>query len=185
MRDNKTMILSKHRGLRRWWPVFALALVTVLAGCGEQRFQAPMAKDFDLPVLDGNGTVRLSDYRGQVVYLSFWASWCVPCRQEMPHLAELWRQHREQGFQVIGINADEDPEAGLAFAREYGLEFPLVHDADRSVSKMYRVAGYPSHFIVGRDGRVHFSALGFTEDDALAVTQEVQTLLRASVDAAD
>jgi peroxiredoxin len=73
----------------------------------------------------------------------------------------------------------------MAFAREHGIEFPLVRDADRSVSKLYRVAGYPSHYIVGRDGRVHFSALGFTEDDALAVTVEVQTLLRGSADGAN
>jgi thiol-disulfide isomerase/thioredoxin len=83
-----------------------LVLCTWLAGCGEQRFQAPMAQDFDLPLLDGSGSVRLSDLRGEVVYLSFWASWCIPCRQEMPHLQALWEEHRDQGFQVIGINVD-------------------------------------------------------------------------------
>jgi peroxiredoxin len=103
----------------------------------------------------------------------------------MPHLQTLWEEHRDQGFQVIGINVDEDPQAAVDFAREHGIEFPLVRDGDRAVSKKYRVAGYPSHYIVGRDGRVHFSALGFTEDDALAVTQEVQTLLRATIDEAN
>jgi peroxiredoxin len=159
-----------------------LLLCTWLSACGEQRFQAPLAADFDLPSLDAEERVSLSEFRGDVVYLSFWASWCIPCREEMPHLQSLWRNHRDQGFQVIGINVDEDPEEALAFAREYGIEFPLVRDVDREVSKQYRVAGYPSHFIVGRDGRVHFSALGFSEDDSLAVTQEVQTLLRGSAD---
>ena len=168
--------------------LFTLLLLVscaLLSACGEQRFQAPLAQDFELPLLDAEESVRLSEFRGDVVYLSFWASWCVPCREEMPHLQNLWREHQDQGFQVIGINVDEDPEAALAFAREHGIEFPLVSDADREVSKQYRVAGYPSHFIVGRDGRVHFSALGFSEDDTLAVTQEVQTLLRGSADGAN
>jgi peroxiredoxin len=165
--------------------VTVLALAGLLLACGEQRFQAPLAQDFELPTLDGTGTTTLSEFRGDVVYLSFWASWCVPCREEMPHLQALWSKHREDGFQVIGINVDEDPEVARQFARDHGIEFPLVLDVDRSVSKAYRVAGYPSHYIVGRDGRVHFSALGFTEDDSLAVTVEVETLLRASIDGAD
>lgn len=164
----------------------AMVLLTgLLAGCGEQRFQAPLASDFQLPLLSGDGTVTLSELRGDVVYLSFWASWCIPCRMEMPHLQSLWEKHRAEGFQVIGINVDEDVEAARQFAKDYGIEFPLVRDSDRAVSKAYRVVGYPSHYLVGRDGRVHFSALGFTEDDALAVTVEVETLLRASRDAAD
>lgn len=166
--------------------LLALCLLAgLLAACGEQRFQAPLASDFELPLLTGEGTVTLSEHRGQVVYLSFWASWCIPCRAEMPHLQTLWQDYREQGFQVIGINVDEDLDAARRFAADHGIEFPLVRDADRAVSKTYRVAGYPSHYIVGRDGRVHFSALGFTEDDALAVTVEVQTLLRGSADGAN
>jgi len=165
--------------------LLALAAALLLSACGEQRFQAPLAQDFELATLDGSGTLRLSDYRGQVVYLAFWASWCVPCRQEMPHLQALWKQHREEGFQVIGINADEEPRTAREFAHDLGIEFPLVLDAGRAVSRMYRVAGYPTHYIVGRDGRVHFSALGFTEDDALAVTVEVETLLRGSAKGAD
>ena len=176
--------MMQHKKAKSPYLFTLLLLVscTLLSACGEQRFQAPLAQDFELPLLDAPESVRLSEFRGDVVYLSFWASWCVPCREEMPHLQSLWREHQDQGFQVIGINVDEDPEAALAFAREHGIEFPLVRDADRAVSKQYRVAGYPSHFIVGRDGRVHFSALGFSEDDTLAVTQEVQTLLRGSAD---
>lgn len=167
------------------WALCLLGLTGLLAGCGEQRFQAPLAQDFNLDTIDGVGKVTLSEYRGEVVYLSFWASWCVPCREEMPHLQRLWEEHREQGFQVIGINVDEDLEIARQFAGDHGIEFPLVHDADRSVSKLYKVAGYPSHYLVGRDGRVHFSALGFTPDDALAVSQEVVTLLRGSADGAN
>ncbi len=85
----------------------------------------------------------------------------------------------------IGINVDEDLDAARQFELDHNIEFPLVHDTDRSVGKQYRVAGYPSHYLAGRDGRVHFSALGFTPNDARAVTQEVATLLRGSADGAD
>ncbi len=171
---------------RPGWRAGAMfVLMALLGACGEQRFTAPEAPDFTLSTLDGGEKVSLREHRGDVVYLTFWASWCIPCRQEMPHLMRLWEQHRDDGFQVIGINVDEDVEAARQFARDYGIEFPLVRDEDRTVSKLYRVAGYPSHYIVGRRGRVHFSALGFTEDDALAVTQEVQTLLRGSADGPD
>lgn len=162
-----------------------ISLTTLLAGCGEQRFQAPLANDFQLSTLDGAGPVTLSEFRGEVVYLSFWASWCIPCREEMPQLQGLWEEHREEGFQVIGINVDDDLEAAKQFARDHNIEFPLVHDVDRSVSKLYRVAGYPSHYLVGRDGRVHFSALGFTANDSLAINQEIVTLLRGSADEAN
>lgn len=162
-----------------------LAFLLMVAGCGEQRFLAPDAADFSLPRLDGGEPVTLSDYRGKVVYLSFWASWCVPCREEMPHLQQLWQQHRAEGFEVIGINVDEDPALAREFARDHGIEFPLVRDADRAVSKLYRVAGYPSHYVIDRQGKVRFSALGYTEDDSLAVTQEVLTLLGESADAAN
>ena len=168
-----------------WRHGFAIAALALLCACGEQRFLAPEAPDFTLPTLDGGGAVSLREYRGDVVYVAFWASWCIPCREEMPHLMQLWEQHRDAGFQVIGINVDDDVDAARQFAADYGIKFPLVRDEDRAVSKLYRVAGYPSHYIVGRRGRVHFSALGFTEDDALAVTQEVQTRLRGSADEAD
>ena len=81
--------------------------MALLGACGEQRFTAPEAPDFTLSTLDGGEKVSLREHRGDVVYLTFWASWCIPCRQEMPHLMRLWEQHRDDGFQVIGINVDD------------------------------------------------------------------------------
>lgn len=165
----------------------ALLLIATMAlcACGEQRFLAPDAPDFSLPLLAAPGDITLSEYRGDVVYVTFWASWCVPCREEMPFLTALWQRHRDEGLQVIGINVDEDLEAARKFAADFDIEFPLVRDEDRSVSKLYRVAGYPSHYVLDRRGKVRYSALGFTETDTLAVTQEVETLLAEPGDAAD
>ena len=101
-----------------------------MAACGEQRFEAQEAKPFTLPLLDCRLTAAMSlaDYRGDVVYLTFWASWCEPCRQEMPYLAQLWQRHHEAGLQVIGINVDEDLAAAQQFAQDHDLPFPLVQD---------------------------------------------------------
>ena len=162
-----------------------LSAVLLLGACGEQRFLAPDAPDFSLPLLAAPGEFTLSEHRGEVVYVTFWASWCVPCREEMPFLSALWQRHRDEGLQVIGVNVDEDIEAARAFAKDFNIEFPLVWDEDRSVSKLYRVAGYPSHYVLDRRGKVRYSALGFTETDSLAVSQEVGTLLAEPGDAAD
>jgi peroxiredoxin len=162
-----------------------LSAALLLGACGEQRFLAPDAADFSLPLLAAPGEFTLSEHRGEVVYVTFWASWCVPGREEMPFLSALWQRHRAEGLQVIGVNVDEDIEAARAFAKDFNIEFPLVWDEDRSVSKLYRVAGYPSHYVLDRRGKVRYSALGFTETDSLAVSQEVGTLLAEPGDAAD
>jgi peroxiredoxin len=168
-----------------WRQVIPLLGIIMLAGCGEQRFEAREAPDFTLPSLTGDENVSLQDYRGEVVYLTFWASWCIPCRQEMPYLVQLWQRHRESGLQVIGINVEEDEAAALQFAREHELPFPLARDPDRAISKLYRVPGFPTHYIIDRRGRIRFSGLGFNLADVAAVSQEVETLLQESVDVTD
>ena len=182
---NRNRIKCKSSGFS---PVFLLVSIFLLglAGCnGEQRFEARAAQDFSLPTLDGGETVSLSDYRGEVVYLTFWASWCVPCRTEMPYLAQLWERHHENGFRVIAINVDENLEDALKFAAEQDVPFLMVRDEGRELSKQYKVPGYPTHYLLDRRGRIRYSGLGFNLKDVAAVSQEVETLLAESVDAAD
>jgi peroxiredoxin len=176
--------IKKLEGRRRLRPLL-LCCIVALSGCGEQRFEAREAPDFTLPLLSGTDAVSLDDYRGDVVYLTFWASWCIPCRQEMPYLAQLWERHRESGLQVIGINVEEDEAAARQFAAEHELPFPLARDPDRVISKLYRVPGFPTHYIIDRRGRIRFSGLGFNLADVAAVSQEVETLLGESADATD
>jgi peroxiredoxin len=165
--------------------LYVFVALLSLTGCGEQRWQAREAVDFSLPLLDGSGEVTLKDYQGQVVYLTFWASWCVPCRQEMPYLAQLRKRHEGEGLEVIGINVDESLPAAQQFAADYKLPFPLVWDKGRTVSKAYLVPGYPTHYLVDRRGKIRFSGLGFNLNDVAAVAQELDTLLAESADAAD
>ena len=152
----------------------------LLSGCGEQRFQALEAKNFTLPLLEGVKAVSLADFQGEVVYLSFWASWCEPCRQEMPYLAQLWERHHDEGFQVLAINVEEDSTLAREFARQYDLPFPVLWDKERVTSSSYRVPGFPTHYIVDRSGHIRYSGLGFNLADVGAISQEVETLLAES-----
>lgn len=165
--------------------LLTVSLAILSSGCSEKHFQAREAAGFTLPQLDGSGQVSLADYRGDVVYVSFWASWCAPCRQEMPYLAQLWERHHEQGFQVLAINVEEDSALAREFVRQYDLPFPILWDSVREVSSRYRVPGFPTHYIVDRNGRIRFSGLGFNLADVAAVSQEVETLLAESGGVAD
>ncbi len=158
--------------------LFALcSVVALLSGCGEQRFQPLMAADFELPVLGQQSTASPLQYRGKVVYLTFWASWCIPCRQEMPYLQQLWERHKDNDFEVLAINVDEDQAAAEAFVAQYQLGFQVLLDPQRRVGQAYKVPGYPTHYIVDRRGNIRFSGLGFNLGDVGAISQEVETLL--------
>ena len=161
-------------------PILLLMVSIVLAACGEQRYEPRQAPNFILPLLDGSGSIGIEDYRGEVVYITFWASWCVPCRQEMPYLAQLRERHEGEGFEVLAINVDDDVELAKAFVKEYDMPFPVLRDEARIVSSKYKVPGFPTHFLLDRDGNIRFSGMGFDLNDVRAVTQEVATLIAES-----
>jgi thiol-disulfide isomerase/thioredoxin len=104
--------------------------------------------------------VSMTDLRGKVVLVNFWASWCAECRPEMPVLERLHRELAPQGLAVIGINVREEKDVVRRYARELGLTFPLVLDAGGTINVLYGVVGLPTTFIVGRDGRAVALAVG-------------------------
>ena len=126
------------------------------AGPGDLGQPAP---DFALERPAG-GQIRLADYRGQVVLLNFWATWCVPCRSEMPEIEATYRAYRERGFQVLAVNVQESPADVQPFIAELGLSFPAVLDRDTAVSRLYRARALPSSFLVDRDGTVQYVRVG-------------------------
>jgi len=120
-------------------------------------FQAP---DFTLPALSG-GTIRLTDFRGKVVLLNFWATWCVPCRMEMPALEALSQRDKEAGLVVLAINLDTLSTAGVeAFVKEVMVTFPVALDPSWSIARAYRVLGLPTTFLIDRAGNVVVREVG-------------------------
>lgn len=98
--------------------------------------------------------VSLDDYRGKVVLLNFWATWCPPCVQEMPSLNATYEGFRDDGFVVLGISVDEDARQYADFLRDAGVTFPTARDPERSVSTRYGTMKYPESYLISRDGKV-------------------------------
>jgi cytochrome c biogenesis protein CcmG/thiol:disulfide interchange protein DsbE len=109
------------------------------------------APDFTLPTLDGT-TVTLSKLKGQVALINIWATWCPPCRAEMPTIQATYEQYREQGFTVLAVDLQEDPRTVAGFMREFKLTFPALLDTDGAVSQAYQAYALPSSFFVDRKG---------------------------------
>src|SRR5512134_1984242 len=120
---------------------------------GLARGQRPAAPAFELPRFDG-GTLALSSLRGKYVLLNFWASWCIPCRDEAPLLERAWREYRTRGLAVVGVNIqDLEPEA-RKFIAEFKVSYPNVRDRDGRVSRAYGTTGVPESFFIDRESRV-------------------------------
>ena len=115
--------------------------------------EIPDAKDFEMPLFD-RGTVQLSDYRGQVVVLNFWASWCIPCRDEAPVIEKLHREYRGRDVVFLGVNMQDAENDARAFIDEFRLSYVNGRDLNGSIYIMYGVAGVPETFIIGGDGEI-------------------------------
>lgn len=117
------------------------------------------AQDFSLADLDGN-VHTLSDYEGQVVIINFWATWCRPCRSEMPALQAVYEEYQDEGLVLLAVNQDESPSTISSFIAEYGLSFPILLDDTLQVSRQYEIEAYPSTFFIDRRGRIRNSEFG-------------------------
>ncbi|GBL36700.1 hypothetical protein LBMAG37_03690 [Anaerolineae bacterium] len=126
------------------------------------------APDFELIEAGTGNKQRLSDYRGRPVLVNFWATWCAPCRTEMPALEKAAATYRNAGLQVLAVNFGESRSAVLAFAGELSLQLPLLLDSDGAVQDSYRVPGYPSSYFIDRQGRVAAVHLGILTEDQLS-----------------
>lgn len=133
------------------------------------------AADFRLLDRDGH-PITLSSYKGKVVLVNFWATWCIPCRREMPALERLWRELKSSGLVVIAIDAGEDGATIDRFARRIdpSPSFAIVLDRDLAVTKAWKVKGMPTSFIIDTHGRIVFLAMGAVEFDSA----EAKAILR-------
>jgi len=135
------------------------------------------APDFALRSSAGSN-LRLSEHRGQVVMINFWATWCGPCRQEMPRLDEIFARYEPAGFTLLGVNIDEDSARAQRLADELGVTFPLLFDNEQSVSRLYDVQAMPMTVMVDREGKVRSVHYGYRAGMEQHYLDEVRALLR-------
>jgi cytochrome c biogenesis protein CcmG/thiol:disulfide interchange protein DsbE len=125
-------------------PLFSLILLLVFSTTGH-------AED----------VFQLSDYQGKVVVLDFWASWCVPCRRSFPWMNEMQQKYGDDGLVIVAVNLDNEPSDASAFLQDYPAEFSIAYDSSRKLAREFDVQAMPSSFLIGRDGSIIESHLGF------------------------
>lgn len=163
-----------HFRLRRV-AMLTLALVLMLPVQAED-VSGP-APDFTLTARDGQ-PVSLSDLKGQVVMINFWATWCGPCRQEMPLLEQLYTRYEGLGFTLLGVNVEEHSKDAEVFLKETPVTFPILFDPENGVSKLYDVSAMPSTVLVDRSGNVRFLHHGYQPGYENEYQNQIRTLVR-------
>lgn len=147
--------------------VVALVLAATLVACegaalpGSQGINVgKAARDFSLETVDGK-LVSLSDYSGSVVLVNFWATWCPPCRAEIPDFEVAYQAHKDDGFVVLGIEVGDSSQMVKPFVADLGMSYPVLLDESSTVMKEYRVPGLPTSLIVDRDGVIQVRHVGY------------------------
>lgn len=155
----------------------ALILVLLLTPLAMAESEQGLAPDFTLKSNDGSN-IRLSELRGEVVLINFWATWCGPCRQEMPLLDDLHERYRDMGFTVLGVNVENSPEKAKAMLADNPVSFPVLFDTNSEVSKLYDIDAMPTTVLVDRDGNIRHLHKGFKPGYEDAYAMQVKGLFR-------
>ena len=159
--------------------VLILGLMTIfgwkLFDSAQSQVETGPAPDFTVRLFDGD-QLTLAQLRGQVVVVNFWASWCVPCRDEAPILEQAWQRYRDRGVFFLGIAYLDTDTESLAFLEEFGITYPNGPDIGTIIAEKYRIAGVPETFFIAKDGRVADLEIGPLTEARLVTT--IETLLR-------
>ncbi len=139
--------------------------------------ESEMAPNFTLKSRSGKN-IKLSEFRGQVVLVNFWASWCGPCREEMPILEKLYKKYKSLGFVILGVNVDDKPAQAESLLKLIDVSFPVLFDADKKISEKYKVTAMPSSFFIDRDGKIRSEHKGYLPEYELLYRNEIKKLIR-------
>ena len=157
--------------------LFAALLLATSPPAGAAAAAPQAAPDFSLPARDGS-EVRLSSLKGQVVMINFWASWCGPCRQEMPLLEQLQAKYEPLGFTLLGVNVEPDSAAATAWLKAVPVSFPILFDTRNAVAERFGVQGMPSSVFVDREGRVRHVHRGYQPGDEAQYADVIRSLVK-------
>jgi peroxiredoxin len=147
------------------------------AGLPVLREAVPLA-DFSLPLTDGTN-INTEKLRGKVVFLNFWATWCGPCREEMPSMEALYRRFKDRGLQILAVNVQESPRQAAAFMDQWGLTFPVALDSRGNVGNTYGVMAIPTTYIINQEGEIISRVVGSLNWDTPKLFSAFETLLNS------
>ena len=192
------------------WAVFFLAGLLLFSSCTEKAKEAPVSgfeqvftdaglrllsqtvssRDFSLPIVSSamsavaasqpTETRTLSALKGKVVFLNFWATWCGPCRDEMPSMEVLYNRFKDKGLEILAVNCEEGQEDVIAFMTNYGLTFPALLDEDGKVNGAYGIQAIPTTFLIDRDGRIILRLVGSINWDTEKIHAAIESLLNSA-----
>lgn len=151
-----------------------VALALFLAELAMAQELAPLFEGRDVRTGE---PIQLEAYRGQIVLVDFWASWCPPCLKSLPAYDRLYREFRERGFSVVAVNVDEDTQDGIAFLQDNPVSYPVIADPVGTIGIPYKIRTLPRSFLLSRDGRIIESHRSFDDDDEAALRARIAELL--------
>jgi peroxiredoxin len=154
-----------------------IAAIVAVLGIALPALAGTPAPAFTLASRSGQD-VSLAQYKGNVVMINFWASWCGPCRQEMPLLEGIYKKYNKMGFTMLGVNVEPDSNAANDWLKATPVSFPILYDRDSKVSKLYDVAGMPSTVIIDRNGKLRVLHRGYKPGDENEYLDSIRTLIR-------
>jgi thiol-disulfide isomerase/thioredoxin len=160
------------------WAVVAIVVVMVVRHALERpRHTAPALEpalaNLSMKQIDG-APLRLADYKGKVILVDFWASWCPPCREEIPHFVEWQRQYGDMGLQVIGVAMDDDPKDARKASRELGINYPVVVGSAELANHFGGILGLPTNIVIGRNGEIVARRAGAADLPSLEISLRTQ-----------
>ena len=138
---------------------------------------SPMAKDFSLPDLDGN-LHKLSDYKGKIVIVNFWATWCPPCRAEIPSMQRAWKILKNKNVVMLAVHVGGNEDKIWSFLTDFGIDFPVLIDARSHVSRAWPMMGLPTTFIIDPQGKIALRAIGGREWDDPTLLKAILALAK-------
>ncbi len=141
---------------------------------------AAIAQDAPLFELPGdNKTINLQNLKGKVVYLDFWASWCVPCRKSFPWMNEMHSRYGSKDFTIVAINLDASKSDALKFLKNLPAKFDIAYDPDGTVASKYKLKVMPSSYLIDKSGALVFAHKGYREDDSNEIEKKIQKLINS------